>query len=167
MGRKPQTTLEKALAGLQKLGITPPSDVKTSAGSAAEQSRTAEAIVEYVRRPDKFRYKSCVVCKEPFLVNYPSVAMCEDKCRIEHLRRIGIEWDPNKSAEARWSPADVPLVIPAPALRGLLLALLSEQSGVALLQSCLPKHLSLDIGSQSPDSLSGQGTLDRNCAMQA
>lgn len=166
MGRKPQTLQEQIAASLTRLGIQIAPEIEQNLGVQKEQSRNAEAVVEWVRAPDKFKHRSCSVCTTVFLVNYPSVAMCSDKCRREHLRRIGIEWDSNKPVEARWSPADVPLVIPAPALRGLLLALLQTQSGVALLQSSLPKYLSLCTESQSQDSPAELDTLDKSSAMQ-
>jgi hypothetical protein len=92
-----------------------------------EQSRQAEAILDYFRKPDRYLKKVCRTCSKMFLVNYPSVAECSDTCRKEHLRQIGIQWSPDKTQEERWAPSDVPLTIP-PAALSLLISLATQAS---------------------------------------
>lgn len=128
MPKKPMTPAEKrkyeaAKALMAAEGVI----LKGKPEDAHEQSRQAEAIADYFKRPEKYLKKVCDVCNKMFLVNYPSVARCSDICRKVHLRRIGIEWSPDKSPEERWAPSDVPLTIP-PAALSLLVSLAVEAS---------------------------------------
>lgn len=139
MGRKPltdQQKLERELAKLEKLtGYKPKSPVVVMVDEHKEKSRQAEAVYEFVKKPDKhWIQRQCGNCRKSFLVNYPSVNMCSDQCRRESLEAIGIRWDPNKRAEERWAPADVPLVVPPAALQLLIEASKEGQQSSAASQ---------------------------------
>lgn len=122
MGRKKMTDQERLQKDLDLLAKLTGKTLESVPvlGSSLETSREAEAVAYVYERPDKFRKAKCKVCDRDFLVNYPSVAMCSDTCRKEHLRRMGILWSPAKTASERWAPSDVPLTVP-PALLSLLI----------------------------------------------
>lgn len=134
MGRRPLTPEQIIARDLAKLGIDPGLLAGTPKGTTHEVSRSAEAVAEFYKRPEKFRQRQCDVCMGFFMVDYPAVARCSDACRKKYLLTIGIEWDASKTTEERWKPADVPLVIPPPALRLLIQAAKQQQSDVAVSQ---------------------------------
>lgn len=133
MGRKPlteQEILQRELAKLEKLTGYKPTE-QPVVTNQKEKSREAEAVLFFFEKPEKFREKECSNCHKIFLVNYPSAGKCSDRCRQEALEAIGILWNPNKSAEERWAPSDVPLTIPPAALVLLMQAAEKAQQSSA------------------------------------
>ena len=81
-------------------------------------SRDAEAVLAFLRQ-EYFTHKICKECEGRFLTSYGNVAYCKDACRIEALKKMGIEWDATKPLHQRWGKS-IPLVIPEETLQILL-----------------------------------------------
>lgn len=90
-----------------------------------DKSREADAVIAYVARPQDFKHKACINCGGMFATNQPSVGMCSDSCRVRHLERKGIQWDPHKKQTERWGYV-LPLTVPVEALDVIRKALLPE-----------------------------------------
>ena len=92
-------------------------ELKPREATAEEKtaSHEAEAVISFLRDPDRFKIKTCGQCENTFAVDYPSVGFCSDRCRKVHLHELGIEWDPSKSPYERWQ-GRVPLTVPPQAL---------------------------------------------------
>lgn len=99
-----------------------------------ESQREADTIILFLETPALFQEKNCKWCRQPFVVNYSSVAMCQDSCRIAYLHSIGIEWNPLKSQEERWA-GRIPLVCGSESLALAKLALKQAQLSPVLLPS--------------------------------
>lgn len=69
--------------------------------SIQSTSRDAESLLAFLRG-DYFTHKVCKNCDGDFLTDYGSVAYCSDACRIEQLRKWGIDWDVTKPLHERW-----------------------------------------------------------------
>lgn len=93
-----------------------------------EKSREAEAILGFTEDPSKYVQKICKHCKEAFATNYKFVAFCSNFCRSNNLKRLGLDWRPERTAEERWRRAQIPIdyTIPAPALKVLLEVAVSQ-----------------------------------------
>lgn len=74
----------------------------TAARIKNDNSREAEAVIEYISNAEKFRSKTCRHCGENFLVNRANVALCSDYCRAKELEAVGITWRWDREPEARW-----------------------------------------------------------------
>jgi hypothetical protein len=85
----------------------------------------SDNTVTLIRHPlllnslDGFVYKLCPSCDQEFAVGtfatsstgpYAPVAYCSTPCRVAALAKIGIRWDPHKSAAERWGR--IPMVVP-------------------------------------------------------
>lgn len=117
---KAQRAEKKALEMLAKLGVdtskvqaSPTTYSRTE--SISEKSLQAEATLAYWESGREFREKTCSHCGKKFATNYNTVGNCSDKCRIEELALIGIEWSPTKTQHERWGRTP-PLVVPQEAL---------------------------------------------------
>ena len=106
------TRQEKLIAMMREDGVEIPESLTMRPTIRHE----ADSLIEYIETPHHFREKKCKQCSRHFATNYGAVAMCSDKCRIEWLRNIGIEWNPSKSQKERWAPAEIPLTVPPEAL---------------------------------------------------
>lgn len=78
----------------------------------------AEATLWMLCKPEGFVTKKCRRdgCENIFATSYKSVAYCTDHCRIKQLEAYGLQWDPTKSPEERWS-GEPPLIVPDNVLR--------------------------------------------------
>lgn len=68
----------------------------------ADSSREAEAVLDYVGSPNKYAFKVCRHCGEPFMANRSNVALCSDYCRAKELEAVGITWRWDRTPEQRW-----------------------------------------------------------------
>lgn len=78
-------------------------------------SHEAEAVLYFMHDPTRFKQAACKQCDGTFMVDYPSVGYCSDRCRKAALHEIGIEWNPDKDPYERWQ-GRVPLTVPPQAL---------------------------------------------------
>lgn len=74
-------------------------------------SREAEAVLAYVKDPQRFVKKLCKLCDGTFMVDRANVSYCSDRCRAKALDNIGIGWDRTKNPAERWDFQE-PLTIP-------------------------------------------------------
>jgi hypothetical protein len=114
---------DEALAAI--LGISY-EDVLAQRQKEAENDRIreAQAIHLFLERPDAFISKVCSnpSCGKLFLTSYQFVSLCSTTCRIESLEQLGINWNPMRGPEERWTRAQIPTEysIPPEALQVLL-----------------------------------------------
>lgn len=97
-------------------------------------SREAEAVLLHLRKTDTLIQKICLQCHLPFATNYVYVGRCSDECLKASLADLGIDWNPEKTAEERWSGregVDANSEIPA-ILRPETVAFLKEWAKVIL-----------------------------------
>lgn len=87
----------------------PPGELQLTA------SREAEAVIEYIKRPQTFKQVECGQCGGTFATDRGNVKYCSDRCRAKWLENIGIIWNPSKPQEERWDYRE-PLIVPPPAL---------------------------------------------------
>ena len=93
-----------------QLAVESWSDVSEELKDIETTRREADAFILYMENRQSFREVQCKQCHNHFAVDYQSVAMCSDKCRIEFLRNIGVEWNPLKSQSERWA-GRIPLTL--------------------------------------------------------
>lgn len=121
---------DEALA--QILGITY-EDVLAQRQKEAENDmvREAQAIHLFLERPDAFISKMCANpgCGKLFLTSYQFVSLCSTTCRMESLEQLGINWNPMRGPEERWTRAQIPTEysIPPQALQVLIQLALDQQ----------------------------------------
>ena len=101
-----KSNLEKMI----KLAFESWSDLPEELKEIETARREADALILYRENRQSFREVRCKQCYRQFAVDYQSVAMCSDKCRIAFLRNIGIEWNPLKSQSERWA-GRIPLTL--------------------------------------------------------
>lgn len=101
------------LFGLQEHVPTEPEPSQTE--KDLTNSRQAEAVIEYITRPQLFKQVECKQCGGVFATNRGNVSYCSDTCRKHKLAELGIVWDPTKPQELRWDYRE-PLIVPPPAL---------------------------------------------------
>lgn len=96
-------------------------------------TREAQAIHLFLERPDAFVSKVCDECKALFMTSYSFVSLCSTACRITSLERMGIDWNPMRTATERWKRAQIPVgyQIPPAALDTLLLLAKEQQENMA------------------------------------
>ncbi len=81
---KAETAQKKlaALLGLEdSLPVNPSSLPVTERYANATRSREAEAVIDYVAEPYRYRKVNCRVCSKDFAVDRSNVATCSDTCR--------------------------------------------------------------------------------------
>lgn len=121
---------DEALAAI--LGITY-QEVQAQRQKEAENDiiREAQAIHLFLERPDAFISKICAnpQCGKLFLTSYQFVSLCSTVCRMESLEKLGINWNPMRGPEERWSRAQIPTEysIPPEALQVLIQLALDQQ----------------------------------------
>lgn len=76
-------------------------------------AREAEAVLLHLRRVDTLMQKFCLECNLPFATNYAYAGRCSDDCIKASLARVGIKWNPEKTAQERWNGPDVNGEIPS------------------------------------------------------
>jgi hypothetical protein len=76
-------------------------------------AREAEAVLLHLRRVDTLMQKECLECHSTFATNYHFAGRCSDDCIKASLARVGIAWNPEKSAQERWNGPGVNGEIPA------------------------------------------------------
>lgn len=76
-------------------------------------AREAEAVLLHLRSENTLMQKVCPECHLPFATNYHFAARCSDECITTSLGKIGIKWNPEKSAMERWNGPDTVGEIPA------------------------------------------------------
>lgn len=93
-----------------------------------EKQREAQAVLLFLEQPDQFIIKECDQCGGSFMTSYKYVTLCSHRCRVKSLRKMGIEWNPTRTAEERWHRAQIPIeyIIPPQAL-AVLLKLATDQ----------------------------------------
>lgn len=63
----------------------------------------AEAVLDFLWHPEKYKEKLCKQCGQLFATNRPkSVSLCSVECMKSALQEVGILWDPLKSLESRY-----------------------------------------------------------------
>jgi len=67
-----------------------------------DNSREAEAVLNYIEKPKTYLNVTCRHCDKPFMVNRSNVALCSDYCRAKELAAVGITWRWDRSPEERW-----------------------------------------------------------------
>lgn len=84
--------------------------------------REAQAVHLFLEKPDAFKSKVCQECFGVFLTTYQYVSVCSMNCMIKSLEKIGIDWNPFRTAEERWKRASIPIgyQIPPQALKILI-----------------------------------------------
>lgn len=84
--------------------------------------REAQAVHLFLERPDAFISKTCQECLQVFLTTYKFVSVCSTMCMTKSLEKVGIDWNPFRTAEERWKRASIPIpyTIPPQALKILL-----------------------------------------------
>lgn len=78
----------------------------------------AQSVLNYFDNKGKgFYHRPCRVCEQWFAYAYayPGIGICSKQCAINSLKKIGINWDPNKPLRDRYGPV-MPAVVPPPAL---------------------------------------------------
>lgn len=106
-----KSNLEKMLQLASESGFEVPDAYKEIETSRRE----ADAAILFIENRNVFREVHCKQCSRLFAVDYQSVAMCSDNCRIEFLRNLGIEWNPLKTQNERWA-GRIPLTVPPAAI---------------------------------------------------
>lgn len=111
-----------------------------------EKQLEAQAILIFLEHPDQFILKECDQCGGSFLTNYKFVAVCSHKCRVKSLRKVGIEWNPYRTAEERWRRTQIPVgyTIPPQALAVLLKIATDQQQKNDSQKSLEPEPLSVN-----------------------
>lgn len=71
--------------------------------------REAEAVLIFLEHPDAFITKICSECRRSFVTTYKYVSNCSITCQIKALSKIGIDWNPVRSADERWRRAKIPV----------------------------------------------------------
>lgn len=77
----------------------------------------AQAVVDYIEQPSKFKEKFCKNCGEKFVYRWTrdAISTCSVECMRQLLESKGLKWDPTRSQESRWG-RPVPQIVPALAL---------------------------------------------------
>lgn len=93
-----------------------------SKSSANDHVREAQAVLIFLEHPDAFITKICTECRRSFATTYQHVSNCSTECRVKSLEKIGIDWNPLRSADERWKRASIPVdyTIPSQALAVLI-----------------------------------------------
>jgi hypothetical protein len=121
---------EKALALAAKfLGIDV-SEVEAEVPTESTEDKLSEveAVIRWHEtRGEGFKQKACRNCGLVFAYswNRSAISICSVQCAKEDLEKIGIKWNPHKTADERWGKT-APLVVPPEALQILQEDLLSE-----------------------------------------
>lgn len=102
-----KSNLEKMLQLASESGFEVPEQFK----EIETTRREADATILFLENRNSFREVRCKQCLHMFAVDYQSVAMCSDRCRIDFLHNIGIEWNPLKTQNERWA-GRIPLTVP-------------------------------------------------------
>ena len=75
--------------------------------------REAEAVLFTLHSATSIEVHKCKGCGREFATNYRYNRHCSDECLAESLQnRMGIKWDPNKSAEERWKGEPPTIISP-------------------------------------------------------
>lgn len=86
------------------LGIEAPDNPTgpTAARIRDDNSREAEAVLDFLVNPKHYRNKECRHCGKSFTVNRANVALCSDYCREKELAAVGITWRWDRTPDQRW-----------------------------------------------------------------
>jgi hypothetical protein len=131
------------------------------------QIREANAVLLSLNNITTVVMRKCPECKEKFQTNYKYSKYCSNTCLKEALRKRGLTWHPEKSAEERWK-GEPPSTISPQTLKVLVRwarAILQEYE--ASIDSILNENLPLqtetlesddhtDYSSESPQVPTGQ-----------
>lgn len=135
MGRgpeKPETKQAKALAlAASFLGVDA-SEIEVPAESTEDKLSEVEAVIRWHEtRGEGFIQKECRNCGLVFAYswNRTAISICSVHCAKADLEKIGIKWNPHKTAGERWGRT-APLVVPPEALQILQEDLPSETAPV-------------------------------------
>jgi len=125
-----------------------------------DKLRQAQAIHLFLEKPSAFAIKECGNCGGSFLTTYKYVSDCSNSCRVKSLRKIGIEWNPYRTADERWRRAKIPVEysIPPEALK-VLLEIAEQQQSRNHEQLNNESHTDLDL---TPVLLESDETVHSN-----
>lgn len=145
---KPETAQKKLAALLGLEPPTAPSSDPVIKHSNATRSREAEAVIDYIATPYRYRKETCRVCRREFAVDRSNVACCSDKCRADELAKIGIIWDWSKDPSERWiltgKKTAEPLVVPPEVLPLAMEAARNQSAGSPKTQTPEPPSVDID-----------------------
>lgn len=132
MGRgpeKPETKQAKALAlAASFLGVQV-DEIEIPIETTEDKLSEVEAVLRWHQtRGEGFKQKECKNCGLVFAYSWDrdAISICSVHCAEAQLKKIGIKWNPHKTARERWGKT-APLVVPPEALSLLQGDLLSER----------------------------------------
>jgi len=121
MGRgpeKPETKQAKALALAASFLGKDVNEIEIPIETTEDKLSEAEAVLRWHQtRGEGFKQKECKNCGLVFAYswNRDAISICSVHCAAVQLKKIGIDWNPHKTARDRWGKT-APLVVPPEAL---------------------------------------------------
>ena len=117
------TPEQKLRALLQKASnftgqVIPEPEIKINLETEDDKIRSAQSVINFFTLDTEWEVEYCRTCQEQFAYqwHYKGVKYCSVHCAAAALRRLGLEWDPEREPERRWGQS-APAVVPASVLK--------------------------------------------------
>ena len=105
-----------------------------------DRMREAQAVINFFTLDVAWEVEYCRTCQQQFAYHwhYKGVKYCSIHCAAAALRRLGLEWDPEREPERRWG-SSAPGVVPPSVLK--ILQQLQIETQAIPLDSIIPESL--------------------------